>query len=208
MFRSILPKETSFFDYFEQIGAQATECCKELLALTTEGGNLTPHANRIKEIEKEADKITHSCTDALHSTFITPIDRAHIHSLIKRLDDIIDSVDSATSRMDLYELTEIRLEAKQLAEVLVRATIEIEAALKKLRDLSHPEGINDHLIVIYRLENEGDAILRAALVRLFKEEANAVSVIKWKEIYERLEKATDRCESVASIIQGIVIEAS
>lgn len=208
MFRSILPQETSFFDYFEQTAKLAIDVCNELLALTIHDGDVAARANRIKEIEKEADKITHKCTDALHSTFITPMDRSHIHSLIKRLDDIIDSVDSTTSRMVLYELTEMRPEAKALAEVLVRATTEIELAVKRLRNLKHPEGIEAHLVAIYRMENEGDAILRAALVRLFKEETNAIVVIKWKEIYERLEKATDRCESVASIIQGIVIEAS
>jgi uncharacterized protein Yka (UPF0111/DUF47 family) len=108
----------------------------------------------------------------------------------------------------LYDLTEMRPEAKALAEILVQATAEIETALKKLRNLKHPEGIETHLITVYRLENEGDAILRSALARLFKEETNAINVIKWKEIYERLEKTTDRCESVASIIQSIVIEAS
>jgi len=148
MFRSILPKETSFFDYFEQIGALASTVCQELLTLTSVGGSFTTQANRIKEIEKEADKITHHCTDALHSTFITPMDRSHIHSLIKRLDDIIDSVDAATSRMVLYDLTEMRPEAKGLAEILVKATAEIETALKKLRNLKHPEGIEAHLIAV------------------------------------------------------------
>lgn len=208
MFRGILPKETSFFDCFEQISVLAIECCHELLALTAGSGDIAAHVNRIKEIEKDADKITHKCTDALHSTFITPMDRSHIHSLIKRLDDIIDSVDSTTARMLLYELTEMRPEARQLAEVLVKATTEIAEAVKLLRNLKHPEGINEHLLRVYKLENEGDAILRSALSRIFKEETDAVKVIKWKEIFERLERATDRCEAVASIIHGIVIEAS
>lgn len=208
MFRSILPKETGFFDYFEQIGALASDVCKELLSLTSGRGDIVTHANRIKEIEKQADKITHLCTDALHRTFITPMDRSHIHSLIKRLDDIIDSIDATTSRMVLYDLTEMRHEAQTMAEILVKATAQIEQALKLLRNLKHPEGINEHLITIYKLENQGDETLRQALGRLFKEETNAINVIKWKEIYERLEKATDRCEAVASIIQGIVIEAS
>ncbi len=208
MFKSLLPKETSFFGHFEQVAALAIECCRELLTLTTSSGEITLHVNRIKDIEKNADRITHNCTDALHNTFITPMDRSHIHSLIKRLDDIIDSVDATTSRMQVYEMTEMRPEARQLAEVLVQASTEIEKAVKKLRNLKHPEGIEDHLNRIYKLENEGDAILRVALSRLFKEETNAITVIKWKEIFERLERATDRCESVASIIQGIVIEAS
>lgn len=207
MFRNLLPKETSFFDYFEQHSALATQACQELLALASGNVDVAAKAVRIKEIEKEADAITYKCIEALHKTFITPIDRGDIHRLIKRLDDIIDSVESATSRIVLYEVTAIRTEAKALAEVLVRATTEIEQALKCMRNLKKADAIQTHCVAIYHLENEGDAILRAALVRLFKE-TDAVLVIKWKEIYERLEKATDRCEAVANIIQGVVIEAS
>jgi len=207
MFKKFLPKETGFFDSFEQISVLGTEACKELLALTAPGADITARATRIKEIEKEADKVTQRCIEALHATFITPIDRTDIHSLVKRLDDVIDSVDSATSRIMLYELAEIRPEAKALAEVLVRATNHITKALQNLRNLKNADAINENCIAIYQLENEGDTILRLALVRLFKE-TDPILVIKWKEIYERLEKATDRCEAVANIIQGILIEAS
>jgi uncharacterized protein len=207
MFRKILPRETSFFDYFEQHSALMLEACQELLALTSGPDDLAVKAARIKDLERAADQVTHRCIEALHKTFITPIDRADIHNLIKRLDDVIDSIESATSRIVLYELAEMRPEAKALAEVLVRAASEIGEALKCLRNLKNAKAIQDHCVAIYHLENEGDAILRAALVRLFREE-NAILVIKWKEIYERLEKATDRCEAVANIIQGVVIEAS
>lgn len=207
MFRKFLPQETSFFDYFEQHSALATLACRELLAVASGGSDIAAQAAKIKGIEKEADTITHKCIEALHKTFITPIDRGDIHSLIKRLDDIINSVESAASRISLYELTEIRSEAKALAEVLVRATTQIEQALKCLRKIKDAQAIQDHCVAIYKLETEGDKILRAALVRLFKE-TDAILVIKWKEIFERLEKATDRCEAVASIIQGVVIEAS
>ncbi|HOE97966.1 MAG TPA: DUF47 family protein [Candidatus Sumerlaeota bacterium] len=208
MFRSLLPKETGFFDYFEQVSALAVECCRELRQMVSYEGDITAHVDRIKEIEKEADRITHTCTDALHNTFITPIDRAQIHGLSKRLDDVIDAIDATTSRMAIYEMTDVRPEALQLAEVLAEASGEIEQAVKHLRNLRRPEDLNQHLIRIYSLENQGDAILRGALSRLFKEEPNPIQVIKWKEIFERLERATDRCEAVASIIQSILIEAS
>jgi uncharacterized protein len=208
MFSKLLPKETGFFDYFEEISTLANEACKQLLAMATDGGDHAIQANRIKDIEREADKATYRCIEALHKTFITPIDRSEIHTLTKRLDDIIDSVDSTASRIVLYELKEIRPEAKALSDVLVRATEAIGKAVRGLRDMKNAEQIKEQCSAIYQMENEGDTLLRLALVRLFQEKDQPILVIKWKEIYERLEKATDRCESVASLIQGIVIEAS
>jgi hypothetical protein len=209
MFGSLLPKEVCFFDYFEKHAAMTINACRAFLELT-EGKkeNIAEEAARIKEIEHQADNLTHRCIEELNKTFITPIDRVDIHQLIKRLDDIIDSVDAATSRIALYELVEMRPEAQQLASVLLRAMMEIELALKGLRKIKNVESIKEQLIAIHERENEGDAILRAALTRLFKEEDRPIMVIKWKEIFERLEKATDRCEEVANIIEKIVIEAS
>ncbi|MCL5270793.1 MAG: DUF47 family protein [bacterium] len=208
MLGRFLPKEMGFFDFFEKIAALTIEACNELLSLATDSQNIAGRVARIKELEHQADDVTHECIEALHKTFITPIDRTDIHSLIKRMDDIIDSVDAATSRIVLYEITQMRSESRSLAEVLVKASREIEQAVHNLRNMKHPEKVKENCIAIYQLENEGDAILRSALVRLFKEEKDAVLVIKWKEIYERLEKATDRCEQVANIISGVVIEAS
>jgi predicted phosphate transport protein (TIGR00153 family) len=207
MFGRFLPKNVSFFNYFEQLGRLSTETCQVLVTIAEHKISLSEGAARIKKLEHDADDVTHTCIEALHKTFITPFDRADIHSLIKRLDDIIDSVDSAVSRMELYEITEVRPEARELAEVLAKGSHEIENALRGLRDLHDIETINASCIRIYDFENQADALLRQALVRLFKEE-DAITVIKWKEIYERLEKATDRCEAVANIIQGVVIEAS
>jgi hypothetical protein len=209
MFRGLLPKEICFFDYFEQHAGMMIEACKEFQALAE--GKVVDHAtqaSRIKEIEHQADNLTHRCIEELNKTFITPIDRVDIHQLIKHLDDIIDSVDACTSRIALYELTEMRSEAVQLAEVLLEAATEIEVALKGLRHLGNAALIKEKLIRIHKLENDGDAILRAALSRLFKEEDRPILVMKWKEVFERLEKATDRCEEVANIIEKIVIEAS
>lgn len=207
MFRSLMPRETNFFQYFEQHCQLIIEGSREFLALVSDGKTIAAHVQRISEIEKEADHVAHQCIDALHKTFITPFDRADIHQLIKRLDDVIDAVDAATSRMELYELTEMRAEAIKLGEVLVRASSEIYEALKSLRNPGEYQDIQKHCIMVHQMENDGDMILRAALVRLFKE-TDAVLVIKWKEIFERLEKATDRCEAVVNIIEGIVIEAS
>lgn len=209
MFKRLLPRETSFFDFFERHSKLSIEISKELDAIATNPAELSRHVSRIGDIEHEADDVTHKCIDTLHRTFITPIDRSDIHRLIRRLDDVIDSVDSATSRMVFYEITDIRPEFKLFTEALVKAAIGIDGAVRSLRDLKHGQKvIEEYCRAIYEAENEGDRILRSALARLFKEEKDAILVLKWKGIFERLEKATDRCEEVANIIEGIVIEAS
>jgi len=209
MFRRLLPREISFFNYFEQSSKLSIEVCRELNAIAMNPSELVSHVNRIKEIELQADNITHECIEALHRTFITPIDRADIHQLIRHQDDIIDSVNSVASRLILYEITDIWPELKQFAEVLVKATTEIDRAVGQLRNRNKGKLIiEDCCQAIHEAENEADRILRSSLARLFREEKEPLLVIKWKEIIERLEKASDRCEDVANIIEGIVIEAS
>lgn len=209
MFKRLLPRETSFFDFFEQHSKLSIEASKELNAIAVNPAELAVRAARIKEIEHEADEITHHCIDALHRTFITPIDRGDIHRLIRRLDDIVDCVDSATQRMMLYEIAHIRPEFHKFTEVLIKATTGIDGAIHSLRDLKHGEKtIEKWCTAIYSAEKESDDILRAALAKLFNEEKEAILVLKWKGIFERLEKAADRCEEVANIVEGIVIEAS
>lgn len=208
MFRRILPKETNFFDYFEQHSRLINEACQELHSLVSGKTDIQEKVDRIKEIERQTDEIAHQCIEAVHKTFITPIDRSEIHRLISRMDDIIDAVDAATSRIAIYEIKEIREDAQQLSDVLVQATAEIEVALKNLRNMKNAPIIKEKCIKIYHLENEGDTIIRTALAKLFKEENQPILVLKWKEIYQRLERAIDRCEDVANIIEGIVIEAT
>ena len=209
MFKHLLPRNTDFFKFFEDHAKLTVEACKQLDAVCSASAELPSRSSRIKAIEHEADYITHSCIDAIHRTFVTPIDRSDIHRLITRLDDIIDSVDAAGSRMVLYDLTEMRPEVRQLTSGLVRASTDLAEAIHGMRNLKkNGEAIERCCRAVYDAEKEGDQILRAALARLFKEEQEAVVLIKWKEVFERLEKATDRCEEVANIVQGIVIEAS
>ncbi len=209
MLKYFLPKETSFFHFFEQHASLGIEACKELDALASNPSELAARANRIKEIEHQADDVTHKCIDALHSTFITPIDRADIHRLMRRLDDIVDSVDATASRMMLYEMTDYRSELKKLTELLLTATRQIDITIQYLPILNKKSAeIQKCCSAVYQAETDADEILRQALVRLFKQEKDAILVMKWKEIFERLERTTDRCQEVANIIQGIVIEAS
>ncbi len=208
MFRSLLPKTTDFFDYFEQHGRLGAEACQELLAMFSGTGDLVVRAARIKEIEREADAITHTCTEVLHRTFITPFDRGDILTLIQKLDDVVDAIESIASRIVLYEITDKRPEAQALAEILVKASQAILQALAGLTRLSNTEDLKQNCIVLFDLENQGDELMRSALSKLLKEETNPITIIKWKEIFERLEKATDRCEAVGDILMGIVIEAA
>jgi predicted phosphate transport protein (TIGR00153 family) len=206
MLARLLPRETSFFDYFEQHAGLTVLGTRELVSLVSTAANIMPKAKRIKEIEHEADTVTHQCVEALHKTFVTPIDRNDIHRLISRMDDVMDFVEAASDRISLYDLREMTQEVRDMADILARSAVEVEAVVKLLRNMKHAAAIRQKCIDINRLENEGDTVLRAALAALFRTEKDPITVIKWKEIYELLEAATDRCEDVANIIEGVVLE--
>jgi uncharacterized protein len=208
MFKFLLPKETCFFDFFEEHCALTIEACKKLVAMVEAKANLAAYAGEIAELEHKTDSLTHLCIRALQQTFITPFDRSQIHDLICGLDDIVDAVDDASSRIVLYEMTEIPPEIKRMAELILEAVLSIEGALKQMRNLKNEPEIKTMCIAVHRLENDADCALRSFVKRMFKENSNAIEVMKWKEISEHLEQATDRCEDVADIIQGIIIEAS
>ncbi|PKK82922.1 MAG: DUF47 domain-containing protein [candidate division Zixibacteria bacterium HGW-Zixibacteria-1] len=209
MFRKLLPKTGSFFEYFEQHSRLSKQACAELDALAANPDNLENRVGHIKDIEHQADDVTRHCIDALHSTFITPIDRSDIHRLISRLDDIIDTVDSIAARMLMYRVTTIRPEMKLLIKTLIEAVDGIDHAIKGLPVLRKKGAeIQKYCYDVYDAESRADAILNSALVHLFEDENDPIHIIKWKDILERLERATDRCQEVAQIISGIVIEAS
>jgi uncharacterized protein len=207
MLKNFLPKEYGFYDFFEKHARLTTEVCQQLRELTASSRNIHEHVTRIHELEHEADKVTHECVEALHRTFITPFERTDILQLIKKLDDIIDFIDEAASDIDLYGITEVRSEALEMANVLAASMVEISSSLVGMRTLKNLEKIKAHCIAIHDLESRGDAILRSALIRLFRED-QPILIIKWKEIFERLEKAVDRCENAANIIEGIAISSS
>lgn len=206
MLSRLLPRELSFFDLFDRHSDLTLTGCREFLALVADGADVPARARRIKEIEHETDVITHHCVEALHKTFITPIDRYDIHHLITRLDDVMDHVDAAAERLALYELHVMTPEIRALADVLLRSAEEVRSALRDLRDMKNADSVLRRCVEINRLENEADGILRQAVARLFREEKDPITVIKWKEIYEMLETATDKCEDVANILEGVVLE--
>jgi predicted phosphate transport protein (TIGR00153 family) len=204
----LLPHDASFFAFFEEQGKKTVEGCRAFLDMVEAASDLERRAERVKQIEHECDEITHAVVAGLHKTFITPIDRNDIYRLITKMDDIMDYVEAAADRLALYEIPTMTKEVGELARCLVSSAEHVLGAVTSIRDLKRPNGILEHCIEINRLENIADNILRGALARLFREEKDPIAVIKWKEIYETLESATDRCEDVANIIEGVVLENS
>jgi uncharacterized protein len=204
----LLPHDASFFAHFEHQGKKTVEGCRAFLEMVENPTGLEARADRVKQIEHECDEITHAVVEGLHKTFITPIDRNDIYTLITKMDDIMDFVEAAADRLALYEIPTMTKEVGDLARCLVSSAEHVLGAVTSIKELGKPNGILQHCIEINRLENVADGILRSALARLFREEKDPIAVIKWKEIYETLESATDRCEDVANIIEGVVLENS
>jgi predicted phosphate transport protein (TIGR00153 family) len=206
MLSRLLPRQTNFFDYFEQHVALTVEGARELGKLAQDGANVEDIARRIKELEHKADEVTHTCMETLHKTFITPIDRNDIHRIASKLDDIIDLIDGAARQLSLFEITELPESAREATVVLVQATEAVQRAVKGLRSMKHATTILGECVRINELENQADRIKASSVARLFREEADAVLVLKWHEIYQALENVTDACEDVANVIEGIVLE--
>src|SRR4029450_4498282 len=179
MLRRLLPREEDFFGLFERHAALAVEGAREMQRLMQGGQNARVLAARIKEIEHECDVLTHSCVERLHTTFITPFDRDDIHRLITRMDDVMDYIESAASAVMLYELTEMTTPARRLADVLVRSTEAVAVAVAGLRTVKQSKSILEACIEVNRLENEGDEILRSALVDLFRGATDPLPGLKW-----------------------------
>jgi predicted phosphate transport protein (TIGR00153 family) len=203
---SLIPKEMIFFDLFEEAAKNAHEGALALSDLLEDFRNVPEKVKKIKDIEHAGDKITHTTIEKLNQTFITPLDREDIHELICRLDDIIDLIDSAVARMHLYKIDKPTEDAKALAKVLVTATQIIIELLPKMRNLKLSSSLLQDCIAIHTQENEGDRIEQHALASLFENGQDPIYIIKWKDIYEELESATDRCEDVANVIEGIVLK--
>ncbi len=205
MLRNLLPKEYVFFDFFEGHSSLSIKLLEEMLRILKSPANLHEGVKEIKKIESDLDQIQVSCVEALHKTFITPIERTEIYKLIKKMDDIANSMNSALSRMNLYEIDVIRPEAIEMVGIVLNCVKEIDSAVRLLRDMKKFEEIKKHCDKIREFESEGDRLFRSAIKNLFHEQ-DAVLIIKWKEIFDRIEKGTDRCQDVANIIEEVIID--
>ncbi len=206
MLKRFLPKEPVFFEFFERQIALTIKGAEEFIELVTKADNIEERVERIKEIEHQSDNVTHECYSALRQTFITPFDRTEIIALIKKLDDIMDATDSAAERILIYEVTEFLPEMKEIAQLLLKAAIELQQALKMLNKPKKRDVVLNSCIIVHKLENSGDDFLRKGLARLFKEEKDPIKLIKYKEILQDLECATDFAEEVANLIEGVILE--
>ena len=202
----LLPREGKFFDYFNQHADLAARAALELHALLRDLSQLDARSRVIERNEKQADQITHQTVQLLHQTFITPLDRDEIHRLITNMDDVLDLMEDIAQCLFLYDVRSVTVEAQKLAEICVSCTAKVKEAVACLETLEHADTILRICGEIDRLETEADHVFRAALAKLFREEADAREIIKLKEVYQLLEAVTDKCEDVANVIEGIVLE--
>ena len=206
MFGRFMPTEGKFFDLFNKHAELGVKCAKEMVALMTNFDDLELRVHAIENLEKQADKVTHDCIELLHKTFITPLDRDDIHQLITRMDDILDLLEDAAQTISLYDIKAITPEAKRLAELCLACAEKVKLAVELLQNMDNSRQILTICQEIDRLESDADHVMRAAMSKLFRDEPDVRTLIKLKAIYEILETVTDRCEDVANIIEGIIVE--
>ncbi|SEM01984.1 hypothetical protein SAMN04489760_102194 [Syntrophus gentianae] len=202
----LIPREEKFFDLFEELAAKIEEGGLLFIEMLENYEMAEPKIVRIKEIEHEADVITHKTYEKMHRTFLTPFDREDIHALLNKMDTIMDIIEACALRMPLYKIKEPAPELKELSRILNKAILKVKEVVYALRDKKNARMILDACVVINTAENEGDIVLRRAVSRLFEEEKDVVELIKWKELFERIEEATDVCEDVSNIVEGIVLK--
>jgi predicted phosphate transport protein (TIGR00153 family) len=208
MLSRLMPREGRFFDLFNAHAAQIAEGGHALAQLFNDFGAVADHAAHIDAAEHSADKITHETIALLHKSFITPIDRDQIHQLITSMDDILDLIQDTAESIVLYDIRKVSPEAQQLAQICKMTCDRVRAAVGLLADLRDPEAILKTCEEIDRLESDADRVMRSAMSRLFRDESDVKQLIKLRSIYELLELITDRCEDVANILEGIVLENS
>jgi predicted phosphate transport protein (TIGR00153 family) len=206
MFGRFMPTEGKFFELFNEHAELGVKCAKEMVALMTNFDDLELRVHAIENLEKQADKVTHNCIELLHKTFITPLDRDDIHQLITRMDDILDLLEDAAQTISLYDIKAITPESKRLAELCLACAEKVKAAVALLPNMDNSRQILTICQEIDRLESDADHVMRAAMSKLFRDEPDVRNLIKLKAIYEILETVTDRCEDVANIIEGIIVE--
>ncbi|MGH8683672.1 MAG: DUF47 domain-containing protein [Burkholderiales bacterium] len=206
MFGRLMPFEGRFFELFNELAGEVVKGSHELGAMMASFDDLERRAFAIETIEKRGDKITQETIELLHRTFITPLDRDDIHSLVTRMDDILDLIEDCAQSINLYDIRTVTAETRRLADICVACVKQVQAAVAGLSNLESARDTMAICAEIDRLESEADHVMRAAMAKLFRDEPDVKQIIKLRSIYELLESITDRCEDVANIIEGIVLE--
>jgi uncharacterized protein len=202
----LFPKEENFFNFFEELADKIEEGGKFFLEMTKNRDYSAAKVSRLKEIEHEADGITHKTYERMHKTFLTPIDREDIYALVNKMDSIMDVIEATAIRIHMYNVKKPDDEIIKQAEILFQAITKIKEIIHGLRDMKNSKMILDGCVEINTLENAGDVVLRSIITELFIKEKDAIELIKWKEIFERIEEAIDVCEDVSNTVEGIVLK--
>ena len=203
---SFVPREEKFFDLFVDSARNMVKAARGLKDMLDNWENIGVKAAEITELEHEGDSITHQIVALLHRTFVTPFDREDIALLSHTMDDITDFIHAAADAIYIYKIKKPTQRAKELAETIVQASEEVEKAVVLLRHRSDIKKIMEHCVELNRLENRADKIYRSALGELFDDGEDTAYIIKWREIYEHMESATDRCEDVANVLEGVALK--
>ncbi len=207
MLQRLMPRSDDFFSDFEAQAAAVVEGVVLLKGLLDDFTDVPAKCQAIKDVEHRADDITHRAFERLHTQFITPFDRSEIHRLLSRIDDVLDLADAAAERLGLYDIDTVLPESRELAAVLVEQSRKMEEAVKGLRNMKKdPRTILAACQEMNKLENQADTLTRKTMAKLFKRGNDPLTVMKWKEIIDLLEDATDRAEDVANVIEGVVLE--
>jgi predicted phosphate transport protein (TIGR00153 family) len=199
----LIPREEAFFEGFVKMATEIRLAATLFQEMVAPDEPLWDRVSRINDVEHRCDDLTREVLLRLHRTFVTPIDREDIHALALALDDVADAIDDCAKLMQLYRLDRVRPGVRELARILVDQTQQVEKAMEALRDKG---GITASTAEIDRLEHEGDVVYQESIVTLFEIEKDPIQVIKWKELYGHLEAATDRCEDIANVVDGISVK--
>jgi len=209
LFSRLMPREGRFFTLFDQhasLVVQGSVALVELLKNFDDNGSRAARVARILELEHSADRVTRETVSLLHQTFVTPLDRDDIHRLISRMDDVLDLIQDVTEALQLYDIQRLTQEAVQLAELLTQCCSRMQEAVHQLATLKDSARILKLCNDIDSLESQADTVMRTAISKLFREESDVKQLIKLETVYQLLEAATDQCEDVANIIEGVVLE--
>jgi len=199
----LLPREEKFYSDFQALADELKRGASALEAMLAPDRPVWDKAEEIKEIEHKCDFLTHEIIQRLNRTFVTPLDREDIFALARSLDDVMDAIDAAAAIVRLYRLDRVRFGARELARIITASTDQVRLALGALE---HNKGLATHAVEINRLENEADRMHQEAVSKLFEDERDPLLVIKWKEALDFLEDATDRCEDVANVVEGVMVK--
>jgi len=200
---NLIPREEKFYNDFQALADELKNGARLLESMLAPDQPIWNKADEIREVEHKCDFLTHGIIQRLNRTFVTPLDREDIHALARSLDDVMDSIDATATVIRLYRLTTVRFGARELAQIITASTDQVRLALGALEQ---HKGLLVHAIEINRLENEADRTHSQAVSQLFDDEKDPLAVMKWKETLDFLENATDRCEDVANVLEGVMVK--